>query len=132
MNASRFLSTALISSEDAHSGSFRLQRVYIQLDSPFQPPELSMPFFERHFPLAEILEIGFEDWTRVVRIEQEAKSLSLSSLQDSLAKEKLHFSETVLLSTIAAINGGKHVIFSGPPGTGKSALANVIAAIESS
>jgi len=131
MNCSRYLTTALISSKDVLSGTFRLQRVYIQLNSPFHHPGLSVSFFERHFPLAKITKVRFEDWGRIVRVGQEAEPLSLISLQSAVVNEKLHFSETVLLSTLAAINGGKHVIFSGPPGTGKSALANVIAAIGS-
>lgn len=39
----------------------------------------------------------------------------------------LHFPETVLGAVTAALRSGKHVVLTGPPGTGKSSLAKLVA-----
>ncbi len=55
--------------------------------------------------------------------------LTTSEVQDALNKEGLVIPWHVIEAACAALNAGKHVIFTGPPGCGKSKLAGVLAGL---
>lgn len=55
--------------------------------------------------------------------------LSADEVQEALNKERLVIPWHVVEAACAALNAGKHVIFTGPPGCGKSKLAGVLASL---
>jgi MoxR-like ATPase len=55
--------------------------------------------------------------------------LTAPGVQDALLKEGLVIPWHVVEAACAALNAGKHVIFTGPPGCGKSKLSGVLASL---
>lgn len=55
--------------------------------------------------------------------------LAADEVQEALNKERLAIPWHVIEAACAALNAGKHVIFTGPPGCGKSKLAGVLASL---
>jgi hypothetical protein len=55
--------------------------------------------------------------------------LAVDEVQSALSKEGLAIPWHVIEAACAALNTGKHVIFTGPPGCGKSKLAGVLASL---
>ncbi|NUP07984.1 MAG: AAA domain-containing protein [Polyangiaceae bacterium] len=58
-----------------------------------------------------------------------AVDLTAPQVQDALLKEGLVIPWHVIEAACAALNAGKHVIFTGPPGCGKSKLSGVLASL---
>ncbi len=61
------------------------------------------------------------------RRQPPTSTFDLESLIAAVARAKLKISETVLTSVWAALEAEKHVVLTGPPGTAKTSLAEVVA-----
>jgi MoxR-like ATPase len=59
--------------------------------------------------------------------ENRPVDLSAETVFKSLTEKGLHFPWHVIAAACSALNAGKHVIFTGPPGCGKTVLANKLA-----
>jgi MoxR-like ATPase len=68
--------------------------------------------------------IETHDWTGS---DSGALPFTAKRIEALAQRSGLHFPETVLGAATAALRAGKHVILTGPPGTGKSTLAKLLA-----
>ena len=55
----------------------------------------------------------------------------LEALEAAVAARRLRIAPEVLANVLAALLGGKHVILTGPPGTAKTTLAELVASVAS-
>jgi MoxR-like ATPase len=111
----------------------RKQRWQAQL-SGFQP-------FPRPVPKEEgapagwnhqhsIAEISAEAYERIVSLGMPAaltRELDLVGLRQAAAERELLLDDAVYAAIIAALESGKHIILTGPPGTAKTTLAEAVA-----
>jgi hypothetical protein len=56
-------------------------------------------------------------------------SFDLETLQDRVAERQLRIAPDILANVLAALGSGKHLILTGPPGTAKTTLAEIVAAV---
>jgi MoxR-like ATPase len=68
-----------------------------------------------------------DDWPLWDTADETATPFTAARVAELADRAGLHFPETVLGAATAALRAGKHVILTGPPGTGKSSLAKVLA-----
>ncbi|MEY2422464.1 MAG: 5-methylcytosine-specific restriction enzyme [Acidimicrobiaceae bacterium] len=68
-----------------------------------------------------------DDWAPWDVAGDTATPFTAARVEELANRAGLHFPETVLGAATAALRAGKHVILTGPPGTGKSSLAKLLA-----
>jgi len=86
-------------------------------------PDEAIPFDELVNPQAKGLPPAEFYWPR------RSVDLTAPDVQHALQQEGLVIPWHVIEASCAALNAGKHVIFTGPPGCGKSKLSGVLASL---
>ena len=108
-------------------------RARVQEDPPFAVPvprqEGAPPGWNSQHSIAAVTPEAFD---RIVQLgnglaEREVEDLSVEALAAACQQEGLVVGEHVLASLVAALDSGKHVILTGPPGTAKTSLAVLVA-----
>lgn len=77
------------------------------------------------------LRTAFEGTTNLMHVqekweEEPSSPFGLDSIRAAAAERGLRLSDEIYANTFSAIEGGKHLIFTGPPGTGKTTLAEAV------
>ncbi|MEY2449468.1 MAG: 5-methylcytosine-specific restriction enzyme, partial [Acidimicrobiaceae bacterium] len=72
-------------------------------------------------------DAAVDHWAPWDAADDAALPFTAARVQLLAERAGLHFPETVLGAATAALRAGKHVILTGPPGTGKSTLAKLLA-----
>jgi MoxR-like ATPase len=79
-----------------------------------------------------IAEISREDYERILELGsettgEERAAFDLQMLRAAVIDERIVVDDAVLHALVAALKSGKHVILTGPPGTAKTTLAELVA-----
>lgn len=88
-------------------------------------------FFELHQPLVNLFVQAFPQLGMPIDAASAAPeplaSFDLDALRSAVAEEELALEDALLAQVLAALDSGKHIILTGPPGTAKTTLAQLVA-----
>jgi len=87
--------------------------------------KLRRAFPELDFDVEDVVE-GEEEIDETTKPKG---SFDLPALEAATAARKLRIAPEILANVLAAIQSGKHVILTGPPGTAKTTLAEIVASV---
>jgi MoxR-like ATPase len=96
----------------------RFQNPVAFADGPRRNAQVSIQTISRS-QFEKLLKLGLKQ-------EATARDLTLDDLRDAAVSRGLSLEDAVYVQVLAALASGKHVILTGPPGTAKTTLAQIV------